>query len=290
MKKPKINALRVLMCMLFLAGCTGLSEHELRIVFSSRPSPMTVSYEHAEYIVQAVPAGLPFSFAVPPRGELLGSVEDAKHTNGTILLQSDQSANAILEYFTNLFTDSTLTDTSKSHSYQVFFPPEGNSATFCSERGVAVILEIFDLEEGLKDVRLHYTMDHDVIASTTCGQPVLEIEDFPFPRLVAPPNSSVLGGGGGGGGGEEETTHGLMGYSVEMLLDSSDDLEFVHNHYRDMLSAEGWILLNQNAADDSYISDWDFGFYKTRSWLARLIVSAGETPNQYKIELRAISP
>lgn len=291
MKKPKINTLLFLIGLLFLSSCTGLSERELQRIFSSHPPAMTVPYEHPDYIVQSVPNELPFSFAVPPGGQLLGTVEDTGRASGTILLKSDQANSLILEYFTDLLTPSALTDTSQSHDYHVFFPPEGNGATFCGERGVAVILEIFESEEGLKDVRLHYTMDRDMIASTTCGQPVLELEDFPFPRLLAPPNASVLGGGGGGGGGEEETARrGLMGYSAEVLIASRDNLEFIHNHYKDMLSAEGWILLNENASEYSYSSDWDFGFYRTRSWLARLIVSVDETSNQYKIELRAISP
>jgi len=290
-KKSIISTLPFLLSMLLLSSCTGLSERELKLVFSRRPPVVTMPYEHPRYILHSVPDELPFSFVVPAGGELLGTVEDTRHASGTILLKSDQSASDILEHFTNVLTVSTLTNTSESHSYQVFFPPADNGATFCSERGVAVILEIFEFEDGLKDVRLHYTMDSEVIDYTACGQAIVEIEDFRFPHLVAPPNASVVGGGGGGGGGEaDETRTGLIGYSVEVVIDSNDDLEFVYSHYRNMLSAEGWILLSQSLSEYSYTSDWDFGFYKTRSWLARLIVSVGEAPNQYVIELRAISP
>ena len=51
-----------------------------------------------------------------------------------------------------------------------------------------------------------------------------------------------------------------------------------------------WLLLNQSADDSGATSDWDFGFYATRSWLARLIISPGDEPDQYRVELRAVSP
>jgi hypothetical protein len=119
---------------------------------------------------------------------------------------------------------------------------------------------------------------------------MVELEDFRFPYLSAPPNASVAGGGGGGGSKEEGTRQGLRGYTVEVVINSTDDLDFVADHYKNLLSVEGWTLLNQSLSEQSYTSDWDFGFYETRSWLARLIVSAGAAPDQYTIELRAISP
>jgi hypothetical protein len=290
MKKSIICTLPFLMCMLLLSSCTALSARELKVVFSSRPPAVTMPYEQPEYILHSVPEELPFFFVLPAGGELLGAVEDTGQARGTILLKSDQSASDILEHFTNLLMDSTFTSTSESHRYQVFFPPEENGATFCSEQGTAVILEIFELEDGLKDVRLHYAMDGEAIKYTACGQPMVELEDFRFPYLSAPPNASVAGGGGGGGGKEEGTRPGLMGYSVEIVINSTDDLDFVADHYKNLLSVEGWTLLNQSLSEHSYTSDWDFGFYETRSWLARLIVSAGDAPDQYTIELRAISP
>ena len=291
MKKSIINPLPFLMSMLLLSSCASLSERELNVIFNSRPPAVTMPYDNPHYVLQSVPDQLPFSFVVPFGGELLGSIEDSGHMSGTILLKIDQNASDIQKNFTALLTDAAFTDSSTRSRYQVFFPPEENGATFCSEEGVAVILEIFEFEDGSKDVRLHYTIDSEVIERTTCGQPIRVVEDFPFPQLSAPSDSSIIGGGAGGGGGEkEEVRKGLMGYSTEIVINSNDSLDFVHAHYRKMLLAEGWKLLNQSLTENSYTSDWDFGFYKTRSWLARLIVSVGEAPNQYTIELRAISP
>ncbi len=290
MKKSLISTLLFLMSLLLLSSCAALSEHELKTVFNSRPPAVTMPYEHPQYLLNSLPEELPFLFDLPAGGELLGTVEDTGQARGTILLKSDQSAADILKHFTNLFTASTFTNTRESHRYQVFFPPEENGATFCREQDVAVILEIYGSEEGLKDVRLHYAMDGEGIEHTTCGQPIVAIEDFPFPQLSAPSTSSMAGGGGGGGGEENGTRRGLMGYSLESVITSDDNLDFVYNHYKNILSDQGWILLGQDVSEYSYASDWDFGFYKTRSWLARLIVSAGEAPNQYRIELRAVSP
>jgi hypothetical protein len=290
MKKSIINTLCLLINILLLSTCTGVSAQELKLHFNSRSPSVTMPYDNPRYILHAVPDQLPFPFIAPNNGELLGSVEAHGHESGTILLKVDQSASDILEYYTNLLTDAAFTNTSESHSYQVFFPPEENGATFCSEQGIAVFLEIFELEDGLKDVRLHYTTDNKVIEQTTCGQPILAIEDFPFPYLAAPPNSTALGGSGGGGGSGQDARKGSMGYSAEIEINSDDNLELVYNHYVDLLAAEGWILLNQSPTEYSFESSWDFGFYETRSWLARLIVSTGDSPNQYIIKLRAISP
>jgi len=247
-------------------------------------------YDNPQYILHSAPDQLPFSFRIFPNGDLLGTVVANGQESGTILLKVDQSASNILEYYTNLLTEAAFAETSESYSYQVFFPPEESGATFCSEQGIAVFLEIFELEDGLKDVRLHYTFDDQVIEHTTCGQPILEIEDFPFPHLTAPPDSVVLGGGRGGGGGGMSTRQGPMGYIAEIVINSDSSLELVYDHYEDLLVAEGWVLLHQNSTGDYFESNWDFGFYETRSWLARLTASVGETPDQYTITLRAISP
>lgn len=292
MKKSIRRTLPFLMSMLLLAGCAGLTERELKDIFSSRPPALAMPYENPRYILQSVPDRLPFSLVVPAGGELLGTIEDTGQTSGTILLKLDQSVPDILTYFTDLLTDSAFASPGTRYNYRVFFPPEEQGATYCSERGAAILLEIFELENGSKDVRLHYTLDRDLIEQTTCSQPIAAIGDFPFPHLPAPSASSIAGGGGGGGGGgeEEQIRNGLMGYSAETVIHSDDSLYSVDSHYRNMLAAEGWTLLGQDLSEHSYTSDWDFGFYKTRSWLARLIVSAGEAPNQYRVELRAVSP
>jgi len=280
----------LLISILLLSSCTGLSKHELAQHFSSQPPTVTMPYNNPQYILHSVPDQLPFSFSVLPNGNLLGTVVATGQKSGTILLEVDQSASDILEYYTTLLTDATFSNTSEGHSYQVFFPPEESGATFCGEQGIAVFLEIFELEDGLKDVRLHYTSDDQVVEHTTCGQPILDIQNFPFPHLAAPHNSLVLEGGGGGGGSGKDTRQGPMGYLAEIVIVSDNSLESVYNHYKDLLVAQGWILLNQDSIDDSFESNWDFGFYETRSWLARLTVSVGEAPNQYVIKLRAISP
>lgn len=291
MKKLIITTLPLLLSLLLLSGCSGLSERELAVHFNSRPPAATMPYDQPRYLPNAVPDQLPFSFRAYPNGDLLGTVEAGGQESGTILQKVNQSASEILEYYTQLLTEAAFTNTSESHSYQVFFPPEESGATFCGDQGAAVILEMFDFEDGSKDVRLHYSTDDAAIKRTTCGQPVLAIEDFPFPHLAAPPNASVMGGGGGGGGGGGAGTRpGPMGYMVSIEINSGDSLEFVNNHYVDLLTAEGWILLSQSSSEASIESNWDFGFYETRSWLARLITSVGDAPNQYLIRLLAISP
>jgi hypothetical protein len=290
MKKSIIRALLLFTSILLLSSCKDRSKHELSLYFDSRPATVTMPYNNPRYLIHQVPDQLPISFIAPANGELFGTVEADGHESGTILMKVDQSASDILEYYTHLFTGAGYSDASKSYNYQVFFPPEENGATFCSEQGVAIILEIFDSEDGLKDVRLHYTTDKDVIERTTCGQPILAIEDFPFPYLAAPPNSIVVGGGGGGGGSGTETRRGPLGYSAKIVINSDDSLESVYNHYVDMIAAEGWILLSQSSTEHSLESSWDFGFYEIRSWLAHLITSAGDAPNEYVIELRAVSP
>ncbi len=290
MKKPTIYTLSLLISIFLLSGCTRFSERELAGHLNSRPTAVTMPYDNPRYLLHSVPDQLPFSFVASAGGELLGTVEDSGHESGTILLKTDQSVSDILAYYTNLLAGAALTNASESRSYQVFFPPDESGATFCGDQGVAVFLEIFELGDGLKDVRLHYTIDNEVIGKTTCGEPILDIEDFPFPYLEAPPNSVVVGSAGGGGGGGSGTRKGPMGYSVEVEINSDDSLEAVYNHYIDLLSAEGWILLDQSSTGNSFESNWDFGFYETRSWLARLIASAGDAPNQYIIKLHAISP
>lgn len=290
MKKSIFGTIQILISILLLSSCAGLSERELALHLNSRPPAVTMPYDNPRYILNSVPAQLPFSFKAPANGNLLGTVESIGHESGTILLGVDRSAGDILEYYTNLLADAAFSNTSESRSYQVFFQPEGSGATFCSEQGVAVFLEIFESEDGFKDVRLHYTTDDEVIERSTCSQQLLAIEDFPFPYLAAPPNSSVVEGRGGGGGSGTETRKGPMGYSVETVINSDDSLELVYSHYVDLLAAQGWNMLNQSSSEYSLESNWDFGFYETRSWLARLVVSVGDTPNQYIIELRAISP
>jgi len=290
MKKSIIRALLLIISILLLSSCNDRSKHELALKFDSRPAVVTMPYHNPRYFLHSVPDQLPFSFSAPPNGDLLGTVEADGHESGTILVKVDQSTSDILEYYTDLLTGAGYSNTSESYNYHVFFPPEENGATFCSEHGVAIILEIFDSDDGLKDVRLHYTNDKDVIKRTTCSQPILAIEDFPFPYLAAPPNSIVVGGGGGGGGSGTETRRGPMGYSAKIVINSDDSLESVYNHYVNMIATEGWILLSQSSTENSFESSWDFGFYEIRSWLAHLIASAGDAPNQYVIELRAISP
>lgn len=290
MKKPIIYSLSLLISILLLSSCNGLSEREFVTLFNSRPTAVTMPYDNPRYILHSVPGELPFSFDVPADVDLLGTVEADGHESGTILLKVDQTKRDILEDFTNSLTDAAFTSTSESHNYQVFFPPEENGATFCGKQGVAVILEIYESDDGSKDVRLHYTVDDKALERTTCGQQILTIEDFPFPHLAAPPNSSVVGGGGGGGGGGSGTRKGPMGYTAKIVINSEDSLESIYNHYVDLLAAEGWLLLNQSSNGYPLKSDWDFGFYKTRSWLAHLEASVGEDSNQYIIELSGISP
>lgn len=290
MKKPIFSTLPLLISILILSSCNGFSEREFVTHFNSRPTAVTMPYDNPRYILHSVPDNLPFSFDVPADVDLLGTVEADGHESGTILLKVDQTQSDILENYTNLLTDAAFTSTSESHNYQVFFPPDENGATFCGEQGVAVILEIFESDDGSKDVRIHYTSDDEVLERTTCGQQILTVEDFPFPHLAAPPNSSVVGGGGGGGGSGSGTHKGPMSYSAEIVINSEDSLESVYNHYVDLLAAEGWLLLNQSSNEYSLKSDWDFGFYDTRSWLAHLDASVGEAPNKYIIKLRAISP
>jgi hypothetical protein len=288
--KTIIHTVLLAISILLLSSCDRFSDDDLTLHFNSHPLPITIFYDEPLYILHSVPEQLPFPFGILPNGKLLGTVLANGQKSGTILLEVDQNASDILEYYTNLLTDVAFSDINESHNYQVFFPPEESGATFCSEQGIAIFLEIFGLENGLKDVRLHYTSDAQVIEHTTCGQPTLDIENFPFPHLTAPPNSSVLGGGGGGGGSGKDTRQGSMGYLAEITINSDDSLEAVYNHYKDLLVAQGWILLNQNSTDRYFECNWDFGFYETRSWLARLTVSVGESPNQYIIILRAISP
>jgi hypothetical protein len=290
MKKSIISTLPILISIILLSSCSGRSEHELAQLFDSLPPSVTMPYENPQYFVNAVPDQLPFSFIAPPNSDLLGAVEDGGHQSGTVLLKSDQSTNEILDYYTNLLTEAEFSNARESRSYRVFFPPAGDGAAFCGEQGAAVFLEIFENDAGSKDVRLSYTTDTNVIERTTCGQPILAIEDFPFPYLEAPANASVIGGGGGGGGGGKDTRQGTMGYMAQTVIDSEDSLEIVYQHYADLLAAEGWVLLSQSPAKNSLESSWDFGFYETRSWLARLTASPGDTPNQYIISLRAISP
>lgn len=267
-----------------------LSERELTTYFNSRPPAITMPYDNPRYILNSVPDQLPFSFEISSQGDLLGTVEDGGHASGTILLQINQNSSKILQYVTFLLAGAAFSNTRESHSYQVFFPPDENGATFCREQDVAIILEIFNLENELKDVRLHYTSDSDVIERTTCGQPILAIEDFPFPHLAAPPNSLDLGGGGGGGGGGNDVRKGPMGYIASINISTDDSLESIFTHYADLLAAEEWKLLNQSSTGNSIESNWDFGFYETRSWLGRLVASVGDAPNHYIIELYAISP
>jgi hypothetical protein len=243
-------------------------------------------YENARYILGSVPERLPFPFSISENGKLLGTAEDEGHESGTILLIDPQSEGDIVEYYTKLLTDAALIRESERYHYQVFFPAEGGGAAFCDGQDRAVFLEIFDLGDGLKDVRLHYSTDQDVIARTHCGEPVLAVEDFPFPNLAAPPNAFVIGGGGGGGG----SRGGRNGFSAETLITTDDSLESINDHYLKLLAAEGWVLLDQSSTEYSLESSWDFGYHETRSWLARLIVSSADAPNQYLIQLRSVSP
>jgi hypothetical protein len=293
MKKSMILILTLLSNQLLLSSCAGSPERELLSQLNSRPPALAMPYENPKTILDSVPDPLPFTFIAPSEGELLGTVEDHDRESGTILLMVDQSASDILAYYTNLLTDSSFADTRDSHSHQVFFPSEGSGATFCRDQDSAIVLKINNLEDGLKDVRLHYTTDQEVIQHTTCGQSILALEDFPFPYLPAPPSASNAGDswGGGGGGGRQGVSHaGPLGYASEMAIITDDSLEGVNNHYVDLLVAEGWILINQSSTSESFESHWDFGYYETRSWLARLTVSIGDVPSQFHIELRAISP
>ena len=293
MRKSIIFIITFLSSNIFLSGCAVKPEQELLLQLNNRPPALAMPYENPKYILDSVPENLPFIFIVPPKGELLGTVEDNDHESGTILLIVDQNASDILEYYTSLFTDSSFTDTSDVYSYQVFFPSEGSGATFCGEQNSAILLKIYNLEDGLKDVRLHYSTDKEVINRTTCSQPILVIEDFLFPYLPAPPNSLSVGGikGGGGGGSKQgDSRMGPVGYSAEIEIVTDDSLELVHNHYLDLLIAQGWTLISQSSTAESFESSWDFGYYETRSWLARLTVSTEDVPNQLHIELRAISP
>ncbi len=293
MKKSIIVIFTLLSSHILLSSCTGNPELELFSYLQSRPPALAMPYENPIYFLDSVPDHLPFPYITSSEGKLLGTVEDGDHESGTILLIVDQSASDILAYYTGLLTDSSFTNANDSNSYQVFFPSEGSGATFCNEQDSAIILKIYDLGDGLKDVRLHYTTDKDVIKHTTCGQVILTIEDFPFPYLPAPPNcSNVEGsrGGGGGGGGQGDSRIGPLGYIAEIVISTDDSLESIHHHYMDLLAAEGWVLINKSSTTESFESSWDFGYYETRSWLARLIVSTSEVPNQFHIELRAVSP
>jgi hypothetical protein len=293
MKKNLLHTFMIFICLGLLSscGCKRTPEDDLADYLNSRPPAASMPYENPRYIPQALPEHLPFNFEVSEDEELLGSVEDRDHKNGTILLKTDQSANDILEHYKDLLAADDIYSTSESHTYQVFFPPEDDGATFCSDQGFMAILEIFERGDGAGDVRLHYIADQDVIEQTTCGQPILSLEDYVFPSLSAPPNSASIGGGGGGGSPEETITgKGPIAYTMETYIACPDDLEAIYNHYKDQLGEEGWSLIGENAADSSIDSDWDFGYYGTRSWLAHLAVAIDEDPSQYRIELRAISP
>jgi hypothetical protein len=293
MKKSIILISTLLSINISLSSCTGSPEHELLSHLNSRPPALAMPYQNPKFILNSVPDHLPFTFIASSDGELLGTVEDNDHESGTILQIINQSTSDILEYYTRLLTDSSFANTHDIYSHQVFFPSEGSDATFCREQDSAIFLKIYDLEGGLKDVRLHYTTDKEVIKHTTCDQPILAIEDFPFPYLPAPPNSSSVGGirGGGGGGGRQGVLHASpLGYLSEIEIITDDSLEVVQNHYLDLLVAEGWTLISQSSTSESLESSWDFGYYETRSWLARLTVSIGDVSNQFYIELRTISP
>ena len=293
MKKSKILSFVIVLGLLLLASCQGISKRDLAQHFNSRPAAVTMPYNSPRYIPGSVPEGLPFEFEVMASGELLGTVEDSGGKSGTILLVVDQNAGEILRYYSEQLGGAELANTSDSRDYRVFFPPDGSGATFCGEQGTAVLLEIFDGDNEMKDVRLHYTVDREVVGRTTCGEPLFAIEDFPFPRLAAPPNSTFVkgGGGGGGGGGGSETFLGPMGYLVEVIINSEDSLENVNNHYVALLKEEGWTLLDQNATGNAFESSWDFGFFETRSWLARLTTAVvGDTGDQYAVRLQAVSP
>jgi hypothetical protein len=293
MKKSTSIILTLLSSIILLSSCVVSPERELLSQLNRRPPALAMPYENPKTILDSTPDHLPFTFIAPSEGELLGTVEDIDHESGTILLIVDQSASDVLEYFTRLLTDSSFANTRDIYSHQVFFPSDGSGATFCREQDSAISLEIYDLEGGLKDVRLHYTTDMEVIKQTTCGQPILAIEDFTFPYLPAPHNSSIVEGskGGGGGGGRQGGLHaGPLEYTSEIVIITDESLEWVQNHYLDLLAAEGWTLINQSSTPELFESSWDFGYYDTRSWLARLTVSIGDVPNQFHIELRAISP
>jgi hypothetical protein len=274
-----------------LAGCSGSTGRELESTLNSRPAAVTMPYDQPQVLVHAVPEDLPFDFSAYPGGELLGTVAAGNLASGTILQTVDASAEEILDYYRAELTEAAFTDANEGRSYQVFYPPEGSGAVFCSGEDDVVILQIFDRDDGARDVRLHYSTNEAVIARTTCADPILAIENFPFPQLPAPPNASVMGGGGGGGGGGGQGSHpGTLGYMVSSVIHSEDSLEAVNQHYVDLLAGEGWTLLGQSAGENSLESNWDFGFYQSRSWLMRLITSVGDEPNQYTVQLRAISP
>jgi hypothetical protein len=292
-KKSIIIIFTLLNSLILLSSCAGNAQGELLSHLNSRPPAPGMPYENPVTLPDSVPDDLPFPFAAPPEGDLLGTVEDENHLSGTILLTAEQSAEAIVDYYTGLLSGSSFANAADIHNYHVFFPAEGSGATFCSGQAGAIFLEIFALEDGGKDVRLHYTTDKDIIGITTCGQPVLAIEDFPFPYLPAPPPASSDGGskgGGGGGGGGTDTSGGPFGFIAEIEMTSDESLAWVHQYYQDLLAAEGWILIEQTETDESFQSSWDFGYYETRSWLARLIVSTGKAPNEYRVEFRAVSP
>ncbi|MGD8457372.1 MAG: hypothetical protein PVF83_13405 [Anaerolineales bacterium] len=292
-KKQPLLTLASLFALILLTGCAGRAVSELVSLLDAHPPVLAMPYQEPDILPGSLPPDLPFPFTTLPGGELLGSVVDGDGRSGTVLLVAVQSPEDILAYYTPLLSASSFMDTTDARGYNVFFPAQGSSATFCSGQARAVILKIYPREDGANDVHLHYTTDEAVIADTTCAEPILAIEDFPFPTLPALPSASDVAGsrgGGGGGGGQDYGQVGPLGYTAETFFTSSDDLEAVHRYYQDLLAGEGWIMLEESTADDSVESSWDFGYYQTRSWLARLIVSTGDEPDQYRVEFRAVSP
>jgi hypothetical protein len=294
MMKKSILLVAVGVCIpLLLVGCAGSAEDALLARLDNRPPAPGMPYEDPQALVGFVPGDLPFPFSAPPGGEVLGTVEDGGGLSGTVLLTSGQSAADVRDYYSGLLGGSSFADASELWGYYVFFPPQGEGATFCNGQAGAVVLEITPLEDGTNDVRLHYTTDAEVIGRMTCGQPVLAIEDFPFPYLPAPPAASGDGGsrgGGGGGGGGTDASAGPLGFTAEIEITSDESLAWVNDYYRDLLVGEGWIVIDESSTGDSFETSWDFGYYQTRSWLARLIVSSGDAPDQYRVEFRAVSP
>jgi hypothetical protein len=237
--------------------------------------PSYTDQETAVY-VSSLPGDLPFELTLPDNIRVIGSIDRGDLTGIEIILDSDQSPEAVVAFFSDtlLSSDWHVIDTFPGGG---FTTGASDTAFYCSpDNRVMMSISAFEYGGGT-DIRLYINPSGSYVCNESANSLGYDEPYGLLPQLKTPEGVELLQGGGSGGGGGS----GFQSVSTQAYLQSDLPLDEIVAAYNAQLEAAGWHLVGQESASKLAWSGWTIEA-ENRVWGGTLTFTASPTaPDQY---------
>ena len=234
---------------------TKLALRLLAPQYPGAPSPNEV-----QLLVGELPADL--ALPLPANTEVVGSIVRGSEST-EVVLDSDQSAEAILSYFAGELTNAGW-ETFEEPAYGGggFMPSEmAENRTFCRDEDDLVMwMMATELKDAPTDIRLNINSAHGYSPCDQSGYygPPQGDPYLMMPSLIAPADAEQISGGGGGGSPFNASSNATLKTELSVTELSA--------HYASQLEEQGWTRNDVSDSDPVSWSTWTFSDEEGNAW------------------------